>query len=118
MDCRTCEKIQLAQLAGDASAQRLKQAKLHGLECEPCRRDGERDRRLDSAFLTDRQGSEKGFPAARRKLEKDFRERHAFYARVEGPFGPVYLASTAPGPRRVRLRPNQQQFARRLFSFW
>ena len=117
MDCRTFEKIQLAQLAGDASAQRLKQAKLHGRECEPCRRDGQLDSRLAAAFLADRRGSEKGFPAARRKLEKDFRERHAFYARVEGPFGPVYLASTARGLCRVSFRTNEQQFAGSLFSF-
>ena len=116
MDCRTFEKIQLASLIGDASVERLEQARRHGRECGACRLDGERDRRLDAAFRAHRQESESGFSRAQRKLEKEFGERHAFYGHVEGPFGPVYLASTARGLCRVSFRTNDERFAGHLFN--
>ena len=116
MDCRTFEKIQLASLVGDASEQRLEQARRHGLECEACRRDGARDEWLDAAFQAHRQESDKGLPAARRKLGKEFGERHAFYGHVEGPFGPVYMASTGRGLCRVSFRTNDEKFAGQLFD--
>ena len=75
MDCRTFEKIQLATLAGDASVQYRKRAKLHGFECEDCRLDGERDKWLDTAFGIHGRETEKGFPSAHRELEKEFFER-------------------------------------------
>jgi len=116
MDCRTFEQIQLASLVGDATAGRVQQARRHGFECEACRLDGERDRWLDAAFRAHRQESDRGFSAAHRKLEKEFGERHAFFGRVEGPFGPVYLASTARGLCRVGFRTNEDKFAEQLFD--
>jgi methylated-DNA-[protein]-cysteine S-methyltransferase len=116
MDCRTFEKIQLESLVGDASTERLKQARRHGVECEACRLDGERDRSLDQAFQAHRRASDQGFPAAQRRLEKEFVERHAFFGHVEGPFGPIYLASTARGLCRVSFRTNDEEFAEQLFA--
>ncbi len=116
MDCRTFEKIQLANLVGDASTQRLQQARRHGLECDACRLDGARDQWLDTAFRAHRQESDRGFSTAQRKLEKEFVERHVFYGHVEGPFGPVYMASTARGLCRVSFRTNDDKFAGQLFD--
>ena len=116
MDCRTFEKIQLATLAGDASAQYGKRAKLHGLECEDCRLDGQRDKWLDTAFGVHGRETEKGFPSAHRKLEKEFRERHAFIGHVEAPFGPVYLAATDRGLCRIGFRTNEREFANDLLG--
>lgn len=116
MDCRTFEKIQLATLAGDAGAQHQKQAKLHGLECEDCRVDSERDKWLDSAFEVHQRASEKGFASAHRRLEKEFKERHAFIGHVEAPFGPVYLAATDRGLCRIGFRTNEREFANDLLD--
>jgi len=116
MDCRTFERIQLANLVGDASEQRLEQARRHGLECEACRVEGEQVRTLDAAFRSDRQESDRGFSAAQRKLEKEFGERRAFFGHVEGPFGPVYIASTIHGLCRVSFRTNDDKFASQLFD--
>ena len=119
MNCRTFEKIQLATLAGDAGAQhrqQRKQAKLHGLECEDCRRDGERDKWLDTAFEIHEQEAEKGFPSAHRRLEKGFKERHAFVGQVDAPFGPVYLAATERGLCRIGFRTTEKEFAGELLS--
>jgi O-6-methylguanine DNA methyltransferase len=79
--------------------------------------DGERDQRLDGAFRAHREESERGFSNAQRKLEKEFGERHAFYGHVEGPFGPVYLASTARGLCRVSFRTIGDKFADQLFEW-
>ncbi|MGH9462702.1 MAG: methylated-DNA--[protein]-cysteine S-methyltransferase [Vicinamibacteria bacterium] len=116
MDCLTFDDVQLASLVGDASDERQEQARQHGLECEACRLDGERDRRLDGVFRAHRQESEKGFSTAHRKLEKEFRERHALYGHVEGPFGPVYIAATARGLCRVSFRTSDEKFASQLFN--
>ena len=116
MDCRTFEKIQLASLVGDATKQRLEQARRHGMACDACQLDGEWDRRLDAAFRADRQESDRGFPTAQRRLEKELGERRAFYGQVEGPFGSVYLASTARGLCRVSFRTNEEKFADQLFQ--
>ena len=116
MDCRTFEKIQLASLVGDASAQRLQQARRHGLECDACRLDGARDEWLGAALRAHRQESDKGFSTAQRKLAKEFEERHAFYGHVDGPFGPVYIASTSRGLCRVSFRTNDEKFAGQLFD--
>ena len=111
MDCRTFEKAQLATLAGDAGAQLRKRAKLHGRECEGCRLEGERDQWLDTAFEVHERETEKGFPSAHRRLEKEFQERHAFIGHVEAPFGPVYLAATDRGLCRIGFRTSERDFA-------
>ena len=116
MDCQTFEEIQLAILAGDAGAQHRKRAELHGRECEDCRLDGERDKWLDTAFEVHERTNEKGFPSAHRKLEKEFRERHAFIGHVAASFGPVYLAATERGLCRIGFRTNEKEFANDLLS--
>lgn len=117
MECRTFERIQLANLAGDASSERrLEQARRHRLECDACRLDGERDRRLDAAFRADRRESDRGFEIARRQLAREFGARHAFFGQVEGPFGSVFMASTGQGLCRVSFRTNEEKFARQLFE--
>ena len=103
-------------LACDAGAQHRNQAKLHGLECEDCRLDGERDKWWDTVFEVHERMTAKGLSSVRRKLEKEFKERHAFIGHVEAPFGPVYLAATDRGLCRIGFRTNERKFANDLLS--
>ena len=58
--------------------------------------------------------ADRGYSGAHRRLSKTLQERRAFCCRVEGPFGPVYLARTERGVCRVSFRRTEDDFMREL----
>jgi len=114
MDCRQFNEVQLGSLLGDASATEQHQAARHARDCEECRLLASGDRWLDAAFELGSRKEPSGFPGAHRRLASTLRERRAYCARVEGPFGPVFLARTERGLCRVGFRKSEQSFLRDL----
>jgi methylated-DNA-[protein]-cysteine S-methyltransferase len=114
MDCKRFEKLQLSQLLGDASGKERYWAAKHVQTCESCRNSAMGDRWLEAAFRFEHPLAERGFRGAHRRLLETFRRRRAFCCRVDGPFGPVFLARTERGVCRVSFRRTEDDFMREL----
>ena len=114
MDCNRFKKIQLSALLGDASREERRWAGGHAKKCESCRKSAGRDRWLEAAIMIEPKSAERGYAGAHQRLAKTFRERRAYCCRVDGPFGPVYLARTQRGVCRVSFRRTEDDFMREL----
>lgn len=114
MDCQRFEEIQLEALLGEATRRERQRAALHARSCEPCGETAGRDRSLQAAFATTAPAAEEGFNEAHRRLMTGLKERRAYCALVEAPFGPVYLAKTERGLCRISFRLSERDFLREL----
>lgn len=112
--CHRFETIQLAALLGDASNADLRWADGHTQRCQICCDTAQRDRFLEAAFSRDREKVQEGFSRAHRQLDTIFRDRRAYCRRIEGPFGPLFLARTQRGLCRVSFRRSEEEFMAEL----
>ena len=116
MDCKRFEMIQLGALLGDASCEEQRWAAGHVKKCEACSKSAMQDRWLEAAFKIEHSAADRGYREAHRRLEKTFREKRAYCCRVDGPFGPVYLARTERGVCRVSFKRTEDDFMEELES--
>lgn len=113
-NCDRFEEIQLSTLLAESSPRQQQWARRHAQGCAACQRSAMRDRWLEAAFTVELHEADAGFSGAHRKLMKTLGPRRAFCCRVEGPFGPVYLARTERGLCRVSFRRTEEDFMREL----
>jgi methylated-DNA-[protein]-cysteine S-methyltransferase len=114
IDCDRFDKIQVASLLDEASADHRRQAAAHTRSCAVCRAAAAGDRRLARTLARHRGSATDGLERARRRLARTLRERRVFCRRIDGPFGAVYLGATARGLCRVSFRSSEGEFLREL----
>ncbi|MFQ5789673.1 MAG: methylated-DNA--[protein]-cysteine S-methyltransferase [Acidobacteriota bacterium] len=114
MRCARFQEVQLETLLGETSLRERRAVASHARRCESCRESAARDRLLEAAFAMDKGRGGQGFPAAHRNLLRSLEDRRAFCCRVDGPFGPVYVARTVRGLCRIAFCRTEREFLQKL----
>jgi methylated-DNA-[protein]-cysteine S-methyltransferase len=109
-DCKRFDEIQLRALLGEATGKERRWASTHARTCDDCREQAARDRGIETAVRTGEKEADRGFRSARARLARTLDERRAWCARVDGPFGPVLLASSPAGLCLVSFRRSEDSF--------